>query len=155
MKLRHPRFTDRPIEDMMANAHAEAVGIKSNQYAKKFLEEKKSELPVTDIGIKIKNSKIKARGKSGKIAAILFNEMERRGEIQSAQQKLQPLVSKEWASEAARKWDTDVRNAIKETSYTAGEKLMEEINTENYQALTTGLWNPNTIPKYLKYRNKN
>jgi hypothetical protein len=154
-KLKHPQFTERPAEDTMSTAHAEAVGIKANKHAQKFLKQKQENLPVTEIGIQIKKSKMKAKGQTGKIAAILYNEMERRNEIESAEQKLSKLVSKEWAKRAAKNWDTGVKNAIKETSYIAAEKILEETNTQNHQALTTGLWNPKTLPKYLKHRKQN
>ncbi|MFB6193176.1 MAG: hypothetical protein ABEK00_02905 [Candidatus Nanohaloarchaea archaeon] len=152
LKLEYPEFTSRPAENFSASAHAEAVGIMANRNAERFIEKKMNELNVTERGFEIKKTKLDVKGNAGKILNAYYREMEARGEIESAEEKLSQLANQKWARNAVENWNDSYKYALKETTYTAGENLLEKIDVEDYQALTTGLWTPETLPKYLDYR---
>jgi len=149
--IKSPKFTEKASDDIPAKAHIEAVGILSSKHAEKFIERKRDELPITDIGLQIRKSKITTQSKSGPIMTKIYDQMEKRGEIDSAEEKLSQLQSKEWATAALDSWSNRSMNkTLIEASYVAGEKILDEIQINSFKKFTTGAWNPQTLKKHMK-----
>lgn len=151
--VEYPQFTEKTSYRPSSMAHSEGVSQHREQHARQFIQENNDELPVTDIGMELRNMSENNRDLR-KLYAHFVYEMLDRDEIDSeeAEAKIGEVFKPEVAEVVLDNREFSTFEAFQEGSYSSGMKLMEEVGAESRptHALTTGQWSPEVFPRAVE-----
>lgn len=154
--LDYPNFAENPRYRPASLGHCEGVSQHREELARDFIFEKRDELPVLDIGMKLRDAQDENQDRR-LLYSRFVAEMESRDEIseEEAEAKVGEIYSPEVADRVLNhaRNKTSLLDAFGESSYIAGLKLMEDVDADNQstKALTTGQWTPEVFPDAVEY----
>ena len=151
-----PQYTDGPTYRPSSVAHCEGVAQHREQIAEEFIEAKRDELPVMDIGMQLR--KMSEENKDSRMLYTRFvREMQIRDEIsdEEAEEMVAEVYKPEIADKALQGSSMPTFKAFKEGSYSAGLKLMDDVDADNQpsESVTIGQWSPEVFPDVVEYLN--
>lgn len=151
-----PQYTEGPTYRPSSNAHCEGVAQHREQIAEDFIEAKGDELPILDIGMHLRKESEENRDTRSLYTRFIL-EMQNRDEI--SDEEAENMAAEAYKPEVAEKVlqgpAMPIFKAFKEGSYSAGLKLMEDVDADNQpsNAVTTGQWSPEVFPEAVEYLN--
>lgn len=152
--LTYPKFSEGPTYRPSSNAHCEGVAQHREQLAEDFIEAEADNLPVLDIGMQLRKMTEENRD-SRQLYTRLVHEMQRRDEIsdEEAENLAGEVYKPEIADKALKSSNYSTFEAFKEGSYSAGLKLMEDVDAEERpaRATTTGQWSSHVFSDVVEY----